>query len=42
MSFGNDDSQLTSVTGGIFDGAARPYIKDIMSEAARLYGSDVR
>jgi len=40
MSFGNDDSQLTSVTGGIFEGA-EPYIKDIMSEAARLYGSDV-
>ena len=40
MSFGNDDPQITEITGGIYEGA-EPYITDIMSEAARLYGSDV-
>jgi len=40
MSFGNDDPQITENTGGIYEGA-EPYITDIMSEAARLYGSDV-
>jgi len=40
MSFGTDDPQITEITGGIYEGA-EPYITDIMSEAARLYGSDV-
>ena len=40
MSFGNDDPQITEITGGIYEGA-EPYITDIMSEAGRLYGSDV-
>ena len=40
MSFGNDDPQITAVTGGLYEGA-EPYIEDIMSESARLYGSDV-
>jgi len=40
MSFGNDDPQITGITGGLYEGA-EPYIEDIMSEAARLYGSDV-
>ena len=40
MSFGNDDPQITSITGGIYEGA-EPYVQDILSESARLYGSDV-
>ena len=40
MSFGGDDPQITSITGGIYEGA-EPYVSDILAESARLYGSDV-
>ena len=40
MSFGNNDPQITSTTAGIYEGA-EPYVQDILSESARLYGSDV-
>ena len=40
MSFGSDDPQVSEVGGGVYE-EARPYISDIMKEAARLYGSDI-
>jgi len=40
MSFGSDDPQVSAVGGGVYE-EARPYISDIMKEAARLYGSDI-
>lgn len=40
MSFGGDDPQVIETGGGIYE-PAEPYVKDIMSEAARLYASDV-
>jgi len=40
MSFGSDDPQVSSVVGGVYS-EAEPYISDIMTESARLYGSDV-
>ena len=40
MSFGGDDPVVTGITGGIY-GEAEPYISDILTESARLYGSDV-
>ena len=40
MSFGSDDPQVSEVVGGVYS-EAEPYISDIMTESARLYGSDV-
>ncbi len=40
MSFGGDDPQVIETGGGVYE-PAEPYVKDIMSEAARLYASDV-
>jgi hypothetical protein len=41
MSFGGDDApQIIETGGGIYE-PAEPYVKDIMSEAARLYESGV-
>jgi len=40
MSFGSDDPQVSKVIGGVYE-EAEPYISDIMTESARLYGSDV-
>lgn len=40
MSFGGSDPQVIMEGGGVYE-PAEPYIKDIMAEAAKLYGSGI-